>query len=203
MTTSFGNCLLRFAEPPGPDASPREARNVRMLTAATPGRPTRINSSLMPPTFRVRPHPVCSCSPPAEAQRAPTSCSPPRGGAANCATQRVARAMPKARPKARPNLSPKFQPHARPDAAQKPIAVFEPKELSQPQAQPNSPPRVRLTAAPLSLPAFPSPAAILAGLAKRQPAEYTFLSGRATDFVCDQVFSRALRDSSIFGSPPK
>ncbi len=52
-------------------------------------------------------------SPPAEAQRAPTSCSPPRGVAANCTVLRAAEARL--------------------------------------QARPNSPPRVRLTAAPLSL----------------------------------------------------
>ena len=56
-----------------------------------------------------------------------------------------------ARPTVKPNPPPKARPHARPGAARKPIAVFEPKELSQPKAQPSSPPRVRLTAAPLSL----------------------------------------------------
>ncbi len=54
-----------------------------------------------------------SSSAPAEAQRAPSSCSPPPAGASDCATLRVARAQP--------------NPH------------------------PNAPPRVRLTAAPLSL----------------------------------------------------
>ena len=44
---------------------------------------------------------------------------------------------------------------------------------SQPKARPSSPPRVSLTAAPLALRRFlPSPAAILAGLAECQPAEY-------------------------------
>ncbi len=85
-----------------------------------------------------------------EQQRAPTSCSPPRGVAANCAAQRAA----EARPKARPNSPPKSQPHARPSAARKPTTVFESKEQSQPKAQPSSPPRVRFTAAPLSLRRF-------------------------------------------------
>ncbi len=41
-------------------------------------------------------------------------------------------------------------------------------------------------------PRLPSPAAILAGLAHRQPAEYALLSGRATDFTREgRVFSRA------------
>ncbi len=56
-----------------------------------------------------------------------------------------------ARPTVKPNPPPKFQPHARPGAARKPVAVFEPEEQSQPKAQPSSLPRVRLTAAPLSL----------------------------------------------------
>ena len=43
------------------------------------------------------------------------------------------------------------KPHARPSAAGKPKTVFPPEEQSRPKAQPNSPPRVRLTAAPLSL----------------------------------------------------
>ena len=45
-------------------------------------------------------------SPPAGAQRAPSSCSPPRGVAANCAAQRAARARPKGQPKARPKVQP-------------------------------------------------------------------------------------------------
>ena len=43
-----------------------------------------------------------SGSPTAEEQRAPTSCSPPRGVAANCAAQRAARARPKSEPYAPP-----------------------------------------------------------------------------------------------------
>ena len=80
-------------------------------------------------------------------QRAPSSCSPPRGVAANCAAQRAAEARPKARPKARPNSPPKSQP----SAVRKSWPIFAPEEQTQPKAQPNSPPRVRLTAAPLSL----------------------------------------------------
>ena len=39
----------------------------------------------------------------------------------------------------------------RPGAAEKPKSVFPPEEQAQPKAKPSSPPRVRLTAAPLSL----------------------------------------------------
>ncbi len=46
---------------------------------------------------------------------------------------------------------PKFQPKARPSAARKPQSVFAPEERAQPKTQPSSPPRVSLTAAPLSL----------------------------------------------------
>ena len=42
-----------------------------------------------------------------------------------------------------------------------------------------------------------------AGLATCQPAEYALLSGRATDLGARLGFSRALRDSFYFGSPPK
>ena len=91
-------------------------------------------------------------------QRAPTSCSPPHRVAANCATQRAARAQP--------------------SAAGKPQSAFPPEEQAQPNAKPSSLPRVRLTAAPLSLRrVLPSPAAILAGLALRQPAEYALYAG--------------------------
>ncbi len=59
----------------------------------------------------------------------------------------------------------------------------------QPKARPNSPPRVCLTAAPLSLRrVLPSPAAILAGLAECQPAEYALSDGRATDFCAESSF---------------
>ena len=204
-------------------------------------------------------------------QRAPTSCSPPLGVAANCAAQRAAETQPKhcpfittfcqvrpvaplgrksntpftapfsgvrprrappappkaslppedgdlkvaqAQPKTRPKAPPNPQPHARPGTARKPTTVFEPKEQALP--------RIRLTAAPLSLrqyrsarerwpglPLFPSPAAILPKLAKCQPAEYALLGGRATDFRAGSSFfahhscPRALRDSFYFGSLPK
>ena len=50
-------------------------------------------------------------------------------------------------------------------------------------------PRIRLTAVPLSLRRIlPSPAAILAGLAKCQPAEYALLGRRATDFCARSKF---------------
>ena len=89
----------------------------------------------------------------------------PLGEQAGDSTNRATRSRTKFQPKARP--------HARPSAARKPFPVFVPEEQSQPKAQPNSPSRVRLTAAPLALRRFlPSPAAILAGLAKCQPAEY-------------------------------
>ncbi len=58
------------------------------------------------------------------AQRAPSSCSPPPAGAADCATQRVAKAKNKIRPTVRP-VSP---PPARPSAARKPQVVFAPGE---------------------------------------------------------------------------
>ena len=45
----------------------------------------------------------------------------------------------------------KAQPKARPSAAGKPITVFPPEERARPKARPSSPPRVCLTAAPLSL----------------------------------------------------
>ena len=41
-------------------------------------------------------------------------------------------------------------------------------------------------------PRLPSPAAILAGLAECQPAEYALLSGRATFFARNRVFSRVI-----------
>ncbi len=39
---------IRFAEPGGPDASPREARKSAVLVAFSPGRPTRYRSALEP-----------------------------------------------------------------------------------------------------------------------------------------------------------
>ena len=52
-----------------------------------------------------------SSSPPAEAQRAPRSCSPPRGVAANCAAQRAAKARPTAQPNSPPQFSAPCPPH--------------------------------------------------------------------------------------------
>ena len=46
-------------------------------------------------------------------------------------------------------------------------------------------------------PRLPSPAAILAGLAECQPAEYTLLNGRATEFCSKSRFFARLRDSTI------
>jgi len=89
-------------------------------------------------------------SPPAEAQRAPT-CSPPRGVAANCATLRVAEAISHS-----PPHSAKFVLGA-PPTRRYSVALAEDggsknrANRSRPKTQPNSPPRVRLTAAPLSL----------------------------------------------------
>ncbi len=40
---------IRFAEPGGPDASPREARNSAVLVAFSPGRPTRCRLALRVP----------------------------------------------------------------------------------------------------------------------------------------------------------
>ena len=84
-----GECL-RFAESRGPDASPREARNVRKLTASTPGRPThqryppyhptRLSNSIFPHFFRFR---------------AARSEDGPKAQRAGPATLRVARTPPK------------------------------------------------------------------------------------------------------------
>ena len=69
------------------------------------------------------------------------------------------------------------------------LRAAEARPTVQPNSRPNSPPRVRLTAVPLSLRRIlPSPAAILAGLATCQPAEYAFFGGRATDFCARSKF---------------
>ncbi len=88
-------------------------------------------------------------------QRAPSSCSPPRGVAANCAALRAARATP---------FSVKFTrieacgahsnvscgPPRREASARAALRAAK----TPPKARPSSPPRVRLTAAPLSLRRF-------------------------------------------------
>ncbi len=122
MATSFGNCLLRFAEPRGPDASPSGGPQTHYVRCVPPGRPTRPKAQPIlcpnsvgfglrapgvgrtaqrasPAILRtVKAQPIRSIrdnsSPPAEAQRAPTNCSPPRGVAANCAALRVAKVQP-------------------------------------------------------------------------------------------------------------
>ena len=111
--------------------------------------------------------------------------------------------------KARSTARPKSKPRARPGAARKPATVFEPEEQAQPnprpKAKPSSPSSVGLTAAPLSLrhvyrrprqflPDWPS--------ANRQNMSFKRAGapkGRFTGRFYLILFSRALRDSSIFG----
>ncbi len=93
-----------------------------------------------------------SSSPPAEVQRAPSSCSPPRGVAANCAARRAARATPFTAQGCR--VRPRRAPHA--PLKRRPCRGRRPKgrkstAQSPAQTKPQALPRVRLTAAPLSL----------------------------------------------------
>ncbi len=92
----------------------------------------------------------CHClsgSKPAEAKTSIASCGPPRSEASARATLRVAEAQPKVQP----NVQPNPPPQARPSATGKPITVFASEEQAQPKTRPSSPPRISLTAAPLSL----------------------------------------------------
>ena len=118
---------LRFAEPRGPDASPREGR-----TASFTG---RLYPMTAPPGHLTRPkaQPILCSNSVGFGLRAPGV-----GRTAQRASPAVLRTA-------------KARPTARPSAARKPQPVFAPEEQSRPKAQPNSPPRVRLTAAPLSL----------------------------------------------------
>ncbi len=75
----------------------------------------------------------------------------PLGDEAGGSKNRATRSWPKARQTVQPHPPPKSKPYARPSAAGKPVAVFPPEKQAQPQAQPGSPPRASLTAAPLSL----------------------------------------------------
>ena len=92
-----------------------------------------------------------------EQQRAPTSCSPPRGVTTNCAALRAARAQSIHRPvfrfrAARSEGGPKAQ-RAGPAVLRTAKAQphTPPEEQAQPKARPSSRPCVRLTAAPLAL----------------------------------------------------
>ena len=164
-------------------------------------------------------------SPPAEAQRAPSSCSPPQGVAANCAAQRAARARPTIQPDSQFKTRPQFcrgRPVAHPPsgfaAGRQGRRFGEPRYSLSVQAgrslrglkralrvaglpwggvrparlcesQEHSP---KLAPVPCPVSAslrlrcrsatLPSPAAILAELAHRQPAEYAILRGRETTF---------------------
>ncbi len=98
--------------------------------------------------------------------------SPPHRVAANCATQRAARAQP--------------------SAAGKPQSAFPPEEQAQPKARPSSPPRVRLTAAPLSLRHCRRPRQFLPDWPNANRQNMPFKAGGRRSFCTKSSFSRAL-----------
>ena len=136
-------------------------------------------------------------------QRAPTSCSPPRGVAANCAAQRAAKARTNARPPAQLNSPPKFQPKARPDAArlENRSRFSSPKNRHVPKLAPTLGPvsaslRLRLRSA-----TFPSPAGISSRFCSPQNERNPSLGGRATGFSrADRVFSHVVLCSRAGGN---
>ena len=192
MATSFGNCLLRFAEPRGPDASPSGGpqRSHAHCAHSRASDPNQFQPNAPLQFCRVRPRRALLMQPAAGGGgelRDPkgsqvfslthcpihnlnllcSACRPSTRGAPRLGDKAgdSANRATRSRPKARQKALPKSKPHARRGTARKPITVFEPKE----QHSPKQNPVLRPVSASLRL-------------------RYR-----------SAAFSRALRDSSIFG----